>query len=101
MTGRVHPQRIQGIAEIKFLLILGVVMQHCNYILGYPEFVENYPGSLRFLRLLVYKICDASVPCFFMISGFLFFNGIGRFTATTYYRKLKSRFHTLFIPYMF
>lgn len=69
----IHPKRIQGIAEIKLLLILGVVMQHCNYIFKYPAYIEDYPGSISFLRFLVFDICDASVPCFFIISGYLFF----------------------------
>ena len=46
-------------------------------------------------------IACIAVPLFFLISGFLFFYRLSDFTCKLYITKLKKRFKTLFIPYVF
>lgn len=46
-------------------------------------------------------IFSACVPTFFFISGFLFFYKVKNFDRNVYLQKLKSRFRTLFIPFVF
>lgn len=41
-----------------------------------------------------------AVPCFFVISGFLFFLKTPDLTRDIYKSKIKKRFYTLFIPYI-
>ncbi len=86
---------------MKFLLILGVVLIHCNVMYAYsPEnFQENI--GIRICSYISEIVCSVCVPCFFIISGFLFFNNVDKFTYKLYIKKIKSRFKTLFIPYIF
>lgn len=45
-------------------------------------------------------VTHVAVPTFFLISGFLFFLKVQKWNREIYFRKIKSRFHTLFIPYI-
>ena len=40
------------------------------------------------------------VPCFFMFSGYLFFNKIKEWNKTVYFAKAKTRLRTLVVPYI-
>ena len=67
-----------------------------------PFDVYNSP-ILNLLRNFIDTfIRGHNVPIFFFISGFLFFlsGGGEKFSREVYLRKIKSRFHTLFIPYV-
>lgn len=55
----------------------------------------------QFLRNLASEVVGRlSVPMFFLIAGFLFFQAV-RFDRQFYFKKLKSRFHSLLVPYLF
>ena len=41
-----------------------------------------------------------AVPTFFVISGYLFFRKVDNWNMQVYRKKMKSRFHTLVIPYL-
>lgn len=91
---------IKGINEMKFLLILGVVLIHCD--ISYAYTTEEYDTNIG-IRLCHYMsdiVCRVCVPCFFIISGYLYFNNIRNFNFEIYKRKTISRFHTLFVPYI-
>lgn len=45
-------------------------------------------------------VAQIAVPTFFFISGYLFFYQLEKLDLSTYKRKLKSRFHTLFVPFV-
>ena len=45
-------------------------------------------------------ICRLAVPCFFFISGFLFFSKLQEWDWHTWASKLKSRVKTLLVPYL-
>ena len=45
-------------------------------------------------------ICRLAVPCFFFISGFLFFSGLQEWDWRKWAGKLKSRVKTLLVPYL-
>lgn len=87
------------IGVIRFPLIVGILFIHTS-IGNHPE-IQNI-GWWSFLYSL---ICDSlprfCVPTFFMISGFLFFANIPQLTVAAYWAKLKRRFRSLFIPYLF
>ena len=44
--------------------------------------------------------CRLAVPCFFFVSGYLFFSGMQEWNWQGYMRKLKKRVRTLFVPYV-
>lgn len=91
---------IRGIGEMKFLLILGVVLIHCNLANDFePAKVETSPG-LELVRWISTMVCQGCVPCFFLLSAYLMFNGLEKFTPHTYADKLRRRAGTLLIPYL-
>lgn len=45
-------------------------------------------------------IARLAVPTFFFMSGYLFFVNFERFSFGTWSKKIKSRFHSLLIPYI-
>lgn len=90
--------KLSYINALKLLLILAVVIIHSNlacelsldnsYMSQVADFISN-------------TVCNSlAVPCFFIVSAFLFFRNIDKFTAQVYYNKLRTRVHSLFIPYI-
>lgn len=91
-------ERLDYISNLRFPLIVGVVFDHASVVM--PAILrggENLPSLLFCMLQTVLKI---SVPVFFIISGFLFFKGVESFGRELYVRKLRSRIHTLFVPYV-
>ena len=84
------------ITALRFPLIVGVVLLHVEI----PCDASSYPFSAAVRYLLYNGLANLAVPLFFFISGFLFFYKT-TFTFEKYIEKLKKRFHTLFIPYLF
>ncbi|WP_312339781.1 acyltransferase family protein [Sphingobacterium sp.] len=91
---------------LRFPLIIGVVFIHTDFsnivIQGSKQVnMTHFPVFAHVFFLfskLVFEIC---VPLFFFISGFLFFYRTEFFTFEVYFKKLKSRLHSLLIPYIF
>lgn len=95
------------ISNLRFPLTVMVVMGHFNFVNNdrgfgihgvmygqhmpdYLKWLINYPGM---------TLVTMGVPLFFMIAGYLFFYG-KTFDFEVYKKKLKNRFHSLFIPYI-
>ena len=80
------------IAWLRFPLIFLIIMLHCYS-------VQRMEGEHEIFFKAVYPFAlwlgETGVPGFFFISGFLFF-----LSKKSYTEKLRSRFHTLFIPYV-
>ncbi len=95
----------QVITWLRFPLIMAVVMLH-TYLIDKPigGIVYVRSGQFPFFDYLEHiirvEIANMAVPLFFFISGFLFFCGEA-FTRNTFIVKLKKRFHSLLIPYLF
>lgn len=90
--------RIGIIPKYSALLCMMVVMIHNSiphYFSYNADSLESYIhyGITHYLKLLY----ACAVPSFFIISGFLFFRN---YQKDDYVRKLKSRVHTLLIPYL-
>ena len=91
---------------MRFPMIVGVIFIH-NYRMadnmdGIESFTaENLPIYYYVSNLFSNTLASIAVPLFFFISGFLFFFKIERFSKTIYLNKLKKRFRTLLIPYVF
>ncbi len=85
---------------LRFLMAVCVVFLHAyTSTQMYPLLQEHYGYQLT-ARFLSLQWGDIAVPCFYLISGFLFFN---RYTQTLscYRSKLQTRVYTLLIPYLF
>lgn len=95
-------ERIPYIDEFKFILILGVVMGHCNFASDYPaRVVDDTPWLSVIGDMSNATLSGVCVPCFFIISGILFFHNAWRFTIRVYVEKLRKRMRTLLVPYIF
>lgn len=92
-----NPRILSIFDFLRFPLMIGVVMIHCDISdqIG-PEFREQWSGNIMYFFSNI--IGRFSVPMFFLISGFLFFRN-GRINTSLYLTKLRSRVHTLLIPY--
>ena len=93
----------QTISWLRFPLIVGIVLLH-TYILnrpvaGYVVTEDNSPYFAIFEHIAKADIGEITVPLFFFISGFLFFYRVDKWNQQVYVKKLKSRFHTLVVPY--
>lgn len=80
------------ITWLRFPLIILIIMLHCYS-------VQRLNGEHELYFKVVYPFTlwlgETGVPCFFLISGYLFF-----LSKKSYLGKVHSRFHTLFIPYI-
>ena len=85
------------VSLLRFPLIVAVIGIHCNLLVKNPELETR--SVFYFLVFITMKLLCIAVPLFFFISGFLFFKE-GCFDLNLYKKKLKSRLHTIFVPYI-
>ena len=92
-SNKVYQQRLsETITWLRFPLIFFIIMLHCYSVVrlnGEHEvyFKAVYPFALW--------LGETGVPSFFFISGYLFFLSKKKYTE-----KIKTRIHTLLIPYV-
>lgn len=93
------------ITFLRLPLIVAVVYIHTSlheFIIGSTASTirSQFPIYNIFHHIITDEIARLAVPLFFFISGFLFFYK-SDFSISIYKKKLKSRFHSLLIPYIF
>ena len=85
------------IRNINFILIIMIVFLHAyNLPKGYPENSILYVIEQFFTN----GVARVAVPLFFIISGYLFFINISKFTIGIYMKKIKKRLNSLVIPFL-
>ncbi len=86
----------KAIDALRFPMAVAVVMLHHGLTL-----MDDATGPLR-TCLIVFQegLCRLAVPCFFFISGYLFFNKLQDWSWGEWTRKIKSRGRTLLVPYL-
>lgn len=84
----------RALAGIRFPLVLMVLAMHVH-----PEALHAGPVFSPAVTALT-QLGFMAVPCFFLMSGYLFFRGLEDWDWKAYGRKLRSRVHTLLIPYL-
>lgn len=74
-------------------------MRHTNFTInGNP--VEVYTSGIEsILCLFIKRIATVAVPCFYIMSGFFFFN-VNTFIFKTFRTKIKKRINSLILPYL-
>ena len=89
---------------IQFLrlpLMVTIVMIHAyikEYDISNPEIPYSFMGAVQYFFSNI--VSQVAIPIFFCFSGYLFFLKIQKLDGQTYWNKLKSRFHSLFVPYV-
>lgn len=81
---------------LRFPMAVLVVLIHTGSLGG----DSPYPVYSTLCILFPKAICQLAVPLFFMISGYLFFNGLEKWDKDVYLTKLKRRVRSLLIPYI-
>ena len=101
----ISPEISLRITIIRFPLIVGVVMGHSYGVL--VKYSDHVIGNSKvswfaiFIQVLISKVIAPTViPLFFLMAGFLFFYNF-KLEWRTLFKKYRTRFHSLFIPYLF
>lgn len=86
----------------RFPLMVLVVLIHggAAVLSPYSTFFNNVDMFELISRGISQNLATIAVPCFFLISGFLFFKNINNFTSQVYFNQLRKRAFTLLIPYL-
>lgn len=86
------------ISFLRFPMILLVVYIHGVGFSVFEHYGNTPPRDYSIMYdIIVNGVCRIAVPLFFLISGFLFFSE--DWNKKVYLRKMRRRFHSLFIPY--
>ena len=81
---------------LRFPMAVAVVMLHHSTTL-----MLDATGPLKSLCIIFQEgICRLAVPCFFFISGYLFFHQLQTWDWSVWTRKVKSRAKSLLLPYL-
>lgn len=90
---------------VRFPLILCVFFAHSGVHATFHDYSYQVPSGFQFFENVSYLITSiiAKIPtrAFFFISGFLFFYNVSEWNLERYKTKIKNRFSTLLIPYLF
>lgn len=95
----------KAISLLRFPLAVVIVFAHINprTTILRDSIWDNLSVSTLFHAIetsISYIIAPSAVPCFFLISGYLFFIGQQRWEVLRYTEKLKKRITTLLLPYL-
>ncbi len=97
----------QTIDWLRFPLAVAVVFIHSFGMPGEYDLAAIHAdpfsamGMYNLIRICFsHVLTHIAVPTFFLISGFLFFRKWHEWDKETYFKKMKSRLHTLIIPYV-
>ncbi|MEG3846884.1 acyltransferase [Microcoleus sp. herbarium19] len=90
---QITPEVSHRIKVLRLPLIIGIVTIHSSLVpVGYTD---------KFFQIFIAGTWGGSCVAFlFILSGFLFFRNF-KFSLNSYLEKLKSRFWTLLVPYLF
>ena len=103
MTGREQTDIFEIFNFLRFPLMAGVILIHCNFLPDMPEPMAPGANTAMFTACLAWfdrYILSLCVPLFFFMSGYLFFRSGPQLSATGYAHKLAGRARSLLIPYM-
>ncbi len=92
---------VSMIDALRFPLIVGIVFIHDWFFKVDASFDGPYPVYGHCVALFSHVIFRICVPLFFLFSGFMFFYSVKSFSTKVYLGKLRRRFFSLFIPYLF
>ncbi|MDE6669076.1 MAG: acyltransferase [Muribaculaceae bacterium] len=93
----------RAISALRFPLIIGVVLIHCNLL---PSLGADGAGrgfdvwSYKVIGLLSGVMARSCVPLFFILAGYLYFRSINKLTPNLWWRKTRRRLVSLVVPYL-
>ncbi len=84
--------------DILRIICAGMVLVIHSFAISKEPWNTSVYDSIRII--LTQGICRTAVPCFFFISGFLFFSSLSEWNWDIWRGKMKRRVHTLLIPFI-
>lgn len=81
-----------SISWLRFPLIFLIILLHCYSV---QKLDGNHESYFKTIYPFALWLGETGVPCFFFISGYLFF-----ISSKSYIVKIQTRLHTLLIPYI-
>lgn len=89
---------------LRFPLIMMVLFIHMSpktiNLIDADFSLLSAQGIVNLIKIMLsHVIASSTVPVFFVISGFLFFNNFQEWSQEGYSKKIKSRIKTLLVPY--
>ena len=88
------------ISFLRFPLIVGVIFIHSDTGAFHGNYLAHGWLWIDYIvEFFAHTLTSVSVPCFFLISGFLFYRQ-QFFSKDIYKSKLKSRYYSLLKPYL-
>ena len=97
MTENITSLQSKVIDWLRFPMAAAVVLLHAGEI-SQGTYGPDFYSTLRII--LSHGICRVAVPCFFFISGFLFFSKLDKWDWGIWYKKIGKRARTLLLPYI-
>ena len=98
-------EQINVMVWLRFPLIMGVVLAHCNLYAIFTNWEgcnPDWPGWLIYIFSYFYLLLlPARVPTLFIISGYFFFRSQKERNIHFFIDKYKRRVHSLLLPYLF
>ena len=102
MNGRNDISQYEVFRQLRFPMIVLVTFAH-----SYGEVADGFSllasewNTYEFLKLLVSQtLVKVAVPVFFIMSGYLFFANVEKWSLKVYKAKMLRRMKTLLIPYL-
>ena len=102
MNGRNDISQYDVIRQLRFPMIVLVTFAH-----SYGEVAEGFSlltsewNTYEFLKLMVSQtLVKVAVPVFFIMSGYLFFANVEKWSLKVYKAKMLRRMKTLLMPYL-
>lgn len=93
-----HESATLNIARV--VMMLAVLFLHSYTSVRMYQDMNSLPIYSNISRVFSWQFGELGVPTFFVIAGYLFFYSY-QSTLNSYASKIKRRFHSLFIPYVF
>ena len=93
-------QESEALNITRFVMSIGIVFQHSYTTVQMYDYLTNMSVYHQVTRIFSLQFGEACVPTFFIISGYLFFCGY-RQTWECYQYKMRKRFFSLLLPYLF
>lgn len=95
-----NKQESSALNITRFVMSIGVVFLHSYTTVQMYSYLNEYTVYQTIAKVLSLQLGEIAVPAFFLISGYLFYNGYQP-TIDCYRYKLKKRFYSLLLPYLF
>ena len=102
MNGKSDTMQYEVMKRVRLPLIILVTYAHSYGAIreGYSLLASAW-DAYEILKILVSQtLVKVAVPAFFVMSGYLFFANVEKFTKEVYWQKLRRRIKTLLIPYI-